>query len=81
MDAVAPLLYTSVMPYMLGLSVLLLEKDCITYHTVNRTRERDLRLVAWTVNQPDQKAYLAEYLRVPYLTDLLAGDKHLVAEK
>lgn len=81
LDMLAPLLYMSVLPYLLGLSVLLLEKDSITQRAVQRVRELELRLVAWTVNQPDEKAFLARYLRVPYLTDSLADDQHLAANK
>ena len=80
LDVLAPLLYMSVMPYLLGLSVLVLEKDSITQWAVRRVRELDLRLVAWTANHPAEKTFLAEYLHVPYLTDRLSDDPHLKAQ-
>ena len=73
----APLLYLSVTPYLLGLSVLLLEKDSVTQKAVRRVRELGLRMVAWTANHPAEKTFLAGYLGVPYLTDSLADDEQL----
>ncbi|KAF0305228.1 Glycerophosphodiester phosphodiesterase 1 [Amphibalanus amphitrite] len=70
-------LYMTVLPYLLGLSVLLLEKDSITQRAVARARELELRMVAWTVNEPVEKEFLVHHLGVPYLTDALADDRIL----
>lgn len=40
-----------------------------------------MRVVAWTVNAPVQKQYLADYLKVPYLTDTLVDDRNLPPKK
>ncbi|XP_037074205.1 glycerophosphodiester phosphodiesterase 1-like [Pollicipes pollicipes] len=70
----------SLLPYLCGLSVLLLHKDSVTSASVRRAHELDLRLIAWTVNDPVQKAYMARYLKVAYLTDTLSDDQQLAAD-
>jgi len=74
LDLVHAWVYVNIIPYVCGLSILLMHKDSITYAAKLRARDSQLRVIAWTVNAPAQKEVLAEYLHVPYLTDTLVQD-------
>lgn len=55
--------------YFLGLSAVLIHKDCLTRDYVQCWRERGVRVIAWTVNNSLQRIYLANYLRVTSMSD------------
>ncbi|EEZ98717.1 glycerophosphodiester phosphodiesterase 1 [Tribolium castaneum] len=65
---------TRITYYLLGLSVILLHKDAINGRTVYDWRKRGLRVMAWTVNTPAEKQFLARVLKITYLTDTLTGE-------
>ncbi|XP_044258478.1 glycerophosphodiester phosphodiesterase 1 [Tribolium madens] len=60
--------------YLLGLSVILLHKDAVNGRAVFNWRNRGLRVMAWTVNTPAEKQFLARVLKITYLTDTLTGE-------
>ena len=41
---------------------------------MRRWRERDVRVMPWTVNLPLEKQYCRRILKVTYLTDTLIGE-------
>ncbi len=48
----------------------------VSHSILNRTtaeffKNRDMHLVLWTVNDPMEKQYFGECLKVPYMTDTL----------
>jgi glycerophosphoinositol glycerophosphodiesterase len=60
--------------YILGLSIILLHKDVVSGRAVLDWRKRGVRVMAWTVNTPVEKQYLARVLKITYLTDTLTGE-------
>ncbi|KAL3278618.1 hypothetical protein HHI36_016158 [Cryptolaemus montrouzieri] len=60
--------------YLLGLSVILLHKDALAPKTVLDWRNKGVRVMAWTVNSPIEKQYLAKILKITYLTDTFTGE-------
>ncbi|KAJ3666138.1 hypothetical protein Zmor_001592 [Zophobas morio] len=60
--------------YFIGLSAILLHKDVINGKTILNWRDRGVRVIAWTVNAPAEKQYLARVLKITYLTDTLIGE-------
>ncbi|KAK9879010.1 hypothetical protein WA026_003824 [Henosepilachna vigintioctopunctata] len=59
--------------YLLGISVLLIQKDALGPKTVLDWKNKGVRLMAWTVNSPIEKQFLAKILKITYLTDTLTG--------
>lgn len=41
---------------------------------MRRWRERQLRVVAWSVNKPLEKKYFSKVLKVTYMTDTMIGE-------
>lgn len=58
----------------LGLSLILLHKDVISSKVVSDWRDKGVRVVAWTVNHPVDKQYLARSVKITYMTDTLTGE-------
>ena len=57
--------------YFLGLSAVLIHKGVLTQEYVQRWRERGVRVVAWTVNDSLERAYLSKCLHVTSMSDSL----------
>ena len=57
--------------YFLGLSAVLVHKDVLTVGYVQKWRERGLRIIAWTVNNPLERDYLERVLHVTCMSDTL----------
>ena len=57
--------------YFLGLSALLVHKAILTPQFINNWRLKGVRVMAWTVNDPLEKAFLRHNLGVQMLTDTL----------
>lgn len=60
--------------YFLGLSAILLHNDIVSPENMRRWRERQLRVVAWSVNKPIEKRYFSKILKVTYMTDTMIGE-------
>ncbi|KAF7266908.1 glycerophosphodiester phosphodiesterase 1 [Rhynchophorus ferrugineus] len=60
--------------YMLGLSVILIHKDCLSGEAVLNWRNKGVRPIVWTVNTPTEKQYVTRVLKLTYLTDTLTGE-------
>ncbi|XP_018349322.1 PREDICTED: glycerophosphodiester phosphodiesterase 1 [Trachymyrmex septentrionalis] len=63
--------------YVVGISVVLLHKDIVNPRVIERWRERDVRVMAWTVNRPSEKVHFSRFLKVTYLTDTLHLEKDM----
>ncbi|KAG5312378.1 GDE1 phosphodiesterase, partial [Acromyrmex insinuator] len=63
--------------YMIGISVVLLHKDIVNPREIERWRDRDVRVMAWTVNRPSEKVHFSRFLKVTYLTDTLHLEKDM----
>ncbi|XP_058807567.1 glycerophosphodiester phosphodiesterase 1 isoform X2 [Phymastichus coffea] len=57
--------------YILGLSFILLQKDVISPDVIREWNERNVRVIAWTVNLPTEKVHFTKNLKITYLTDTL----------
>ncbi|XP_044761296.1 glycerophosphodiester phosphodiesterase 1-like [Coccinella septempunctata] len=60
--------------YFLGLSVILMHKDALEPRAILDWRKKGVRVMAWTVNSPIEKQYLAKVLKITYLTDTFTGE-------
>ncbi|EFO16203.1 hypothetical protein LOAG_12305 [Loa loa] len=70
LDYVNMKLLDSFLPQFLGVEMLLLYEKEISSGLVDRMRDLDIQVVAWTVNDPRQMLYLIDTLQIPFLTDL-----------
>uniref|UniRef100_A0A915Q110 GP-PDE domain-containing protein n=1 Tax=Setaria digitata TaxID=48799 RepID=A0A915Q110_9BILA len=70
LDYVNMKLLDSFLPQFLGVEMLLVYEKEISSGLVNRMKDLDIQVVAWTVNDPRQMLYLVDTLHVPILTDL-----------
>ncbi|KAM3726756.1 Glycerophosphodiester phosphodiesterase [Dirofilaria immitis] len=70
LDYVSMKLLESFLPQFLGVEMLLLYEKEVSSGLVNRMKNLDIQVVAWTVNDPRQMLYLVDTLQVPFLTDL-----------
>ncbi|XP_012058339.1 PREDICTED: glycerophosphodiester phosphodiesterase 1 [Atta cephalotes] len=57
--------------YVVGISVVLLHKDIINPRVIEKWRDRNVRVIAWTVNRPSEKAHFSKFFKITYLTDTL----------
>uniref|UniRef100_A0A224XQU3 Putative glycerophosphoryl diester phosphodiesterase n=1 Tax=Panstrongylus lignarius TaxID=156445 RepID=A0A224XQU3_9HEMI len=73
MDHITTWLFNYLARDLIGLSAVLLCKDVITPETVLFWKERNVRLYAWTVNNPLEKLHLSRNLGVGYFTDSMLG--------
>ncbi|KAL3278619.1 hypothetical protein HHI36_016159 [Cryptolaemus montrouzieri] len=56
--------------FLIGLSVILLHRYSISIKSIwDWRKKRGVRVMAWTVNNPAEKKYCTEVLKIPYLTD------------
>ncbi|KAK9306892.1 hypothetical protein QLX08_002534 [Tetragonisca angustula] len=62
--------------YIVGVSTVLLHKDVINPRIIKEWYNRDIRVMAWTVNLPSEKLHLSR-LKVTYLTDTLLVEKDM----
>ncbi|XP_032666354.1 glycerophosphodiester phosphodiesterase 1 [Odontomachus brunneus] len=63
--------------YVVGVSVMLLHKDIVNPRVIERWFERNVRVMAWTVNRPSEKIHFSKVLKVTYLTDTLHLEKDM----
>ncbi|OZC08175.1 hypothetical protein X798_04791, partial [Onchocerca flexuosa] len=70
LDYINKKLLESFLPQFLGVEMLLLYEKEISSGLVNRMKDLDIQVVAWTVNDPRQMLYLVDTLEIPFLTDL-----------
>ncbi|XP_066597085.1 glycerophosphodiester phosphodiesterase 1 [Prorops nasuta] len=61
--------------YILGISTILLHKDTVNQRVVKEWYDRNVRVMAWTVNRPSEKLHFSNLLKVTYLTDTLLAEK------
>ena len=64
-------MYRHVWPSFLGLSVLNFNKDIISAEVIRYYNEMGVRVVAWTINNPKEKEYFHNTLKITYFTDTL----------
>ncbi|CAH1794223.1 unnamed protein product, partial [Owenia fusiformis] len=57
--------------YVMGNSAFLARDDQISKRFVNFWKERGIRVVVWTVNDPHEKEYYSQVLNIAYITDTL----------
>ncbi|XP_066247349.1 glycerophosphodiester phosphodiesterase 1 [Euwallacea similis] len=60
--------------YLLGISVILLHKDCLSPEVIIQWRAKGVRVISWTVNSPIEKQHSVRNLKITYLTDTLTGE-------
>ncbi|KAG5877481.1 hypothetical protein JTB14_029987 [Gonioctena quinquepunctata] len=60
--------------YLLGLSIILLQKDTISGKEILDWHSKGVRVVAWSANSPIEKQHLSRNLKITYFTDTLTGD-------
>lgn len=70
-DLVYPWLLENVLWFFIGLSAVLVHKSLVNRQYVSDWRQKGVRVMAWTVNSPLEKAYLRHSVGVQYLTDTL----------
>ncbi|KAK7864447.1 hypothetical protein R5R35_011685 [Gryllus longicercus] len=70
-DAIHEWIYHNILFYVLGLSAVLVHKDCITLEYVNLWSKRGVRVIPWSINLPAEKQFFSKILKVTYLTDTL----------
>ncbi|XP_076753275.1 glycerophosphodiester phosphodiesterase 1 [Xylocopa sonorina] len=63
--------------YVVGVSAVLLHKDALNPHTIQEWSDRNIRVLAWTVNLPSEKSHFSRLLKVTYLTDTLLVEKDM----
>ncbi|CAH1173543.1 unnamed protein product [Phaedon cochleariae] len=61
--------------YLLGLSVILLQKDSVSGENILYWRKRGVRVIAWSVNSLIEKQHISRNLKITYLTDTLTGEE------
>ena len=71
MDVLFPWLLENVLWFFIGLSAVLVHKELVTPAYVRMWRSKGVRVMAWTVNDPLEKAFLKYRLGVQCLTDTL----------
>lgn len=70
-DFVFPWLLEHVLWWLLGLSAVAVHKAMVTQQMVRDWRKRGVRVFAWTVNSPLEKAWMRHNMGVQVLTDTL----------
>nr|XP_003706866.1 PREDICTED: glycerophosphodiester phosphodiesterase 1 [Megachile rotundata]XP_012149132.1 PREDICTED: glycerophosphodiester phosphodiesterase 1 [Megachile rotundata]XP_012149133.1 PREDICTED: glycerophosphodiester phosphodiesterase 1 [Megachile rotundata]XP_012149134.1 PREDICTED: glycerophosphodiester phosphodiesterase 1 [Megachile rotundata] len=63
--------------YVVGVSALLLHKDIINPRVVQEWHDRNIRIIAWTVNLPSEKLHFSRLLKITYITDTLLVEKDM----
>ena len=63
--------------YAVGISTILLHKDIINQRVIEEWNNRDIRVMAWTVNLPSEKLHFSRLFKVTYLTDTLLLEKDM----
>lgn len=56
------------------LKLILLGSFVFDREDMRRWRERQLRVIAWSVNKPVEKKYFSKVLKVTYMTDTMIGE-------
>lgn len=83
-DMVFPILLDNLIWFLVGLSAVLVHRAVVTKPYVAGWRRRGVRVMAWTVNDPLEKAYCRHVLAIPCLTDTLEKvrpDQWLLAQR
>ncbi|XP_054285662.1 glycerophosphodiester phosphodiesterase 1 [Macrosteles quadrilineatus] len=76
-DVLGTWLLTHVGYHTLGLSAVLLHKDVITSDLIAAWEKKKVRVIAWTVNRPQEKVFFRHILQVAYITDTLVSETTL----
>lgn len=63
--------------YIVGVSVLLLHKDILNQRVIKEWDDRNVRVIAWTVNLPSEKMHFSRLFKITYLTDTLLVEKDM----
>ncbi|OAD60501.1 Glycerophosphodiester phosphodiesterase 1 [Eufriesea mexicana] len=63
--------------YIVGVSAVLLHKDILNQRIIQEWYNRDIRVMAWTVNLPSEKSHFSRLFKVTYLTDTLLVEKDM----
>ncbi|KAK9502884.1 hypothetical protein O3M35_011571 [Rhynocoris fuscipes] len=74
MDHISAWIFHNIAYNLIGFSAVLLNKDVITAEVVLYWRARNVRVYAWTVNNPLEKLHLTRNLGVGYFTDTMLGN-------
>lgn len=74
LDHLTTWLFKNICVHLVGFSVALLHKDVITPEVVTYWKEKNVRVIAWTVNRPSEKLHLLRDLGVAYMTDSMIGN-------
>ncbi|XP_043787222.1 glycerophosphodiester phosphodiesterase 1 [Apis laboriosa] len=72
-DFVYEWMFSRFMYYIVGVSTVLLHKDIINQRVIHDWTNRDVRVIAWTVNLPSEKSHFARLFKLTYLTDTFVG--------
>ena len=70
-DLAYPWLLENLLWFFIGISAVLVHKATITRQYVADWKDKGVKVMAWTVNNPLEKAYLRHVLGVQCLTDTL----------
>jgi len=71
-DLLSSWMLTHAAYHVLGLSAVLLHKDALTWEVVSNWEKKNVRVIAWTVNRPQEKQFISRVMNVAYITDTLA---------
>lgn len=63
--------------YIIGISAILLHKDIVNPRVIEQWYDRGVRVMAWSVNRPSEKAHFSRLFKVTYLTDTLHLEKDM----
>lgn len=63
--------------YIVGISAVLLHKDILNQRIVQEWNDRNIHVMAWTVNRPSEKLHFSRLLKVTYLTDTLLSETNM----
>ncbi|XP_034185793.1 glycerophosphodiester phosphodiesterase 1 [Osmia lignaria lignaria] len=63
--------------YVVGVSAILLHKDIVNQRVIQVWHDRNVRVMAWTVNLPSEKSHFSRLFKITYITDTLLVEKDM----